>query len=88
MSILGRETELAELNGCLDDAERGIGASLLLLGEPGVGKTALLRAAVVTARERGFGIVAGAGIEGDGDFRFAALARLFPDFFESFEGSG
>ena len=88
MSILGRETELAELNGCLDDAERGIGASLLLLGEPGVGKTALLRAAVVTARERGFGIVAGAGIEGDGDFGFAALARLFPDLFESFEGSG
>ena len=65
MSILGRETELAELNGCLDDAERGIGASLLLLGEPGVGKTALLRAAVVMARERGFGIVAGAGIEGE-----------------------
>ena len=86
MRILGRETELAELHACLDDAERGVGASLLLLGEPGVGKTALLRAAVVTARERGFGIVAGAGIEGDGDYGFAALVRLFPDLFESFGG--
>ena len=81
MLLLGRESELAQLSAFLDDATRAVGGSLLLVGEPGAGKTALLRAAVGMAKSRGFGVVAGAGIEGDGAYGYAALSRLFPNLF-------
>ena len=81
MPLFGRDAEIAQLSALLDEASSGIGGALVLVGEPGAGKTALLRAAVGMARSRGFGVVAGAGIEGDSAYGFAALARLFPELF-------
>ena len=47
--LLGRDSERTRLRGALDRARAGEGAALLLCGDPGVGKTALLDDAVSRA---------------------------------------
>src|SRR4029077_13948795 len=52
------------------------GATLLLTGEPGVGKTALLVAAVEMATAAGFEVIRGGGVEYETDVSFAGLHQL------------
>ncbi|HET6392825.1 MAG TPA: AAA family ATPase [Blastococcus sp.] len=73
--LVGRDRELAVLGSFLDQAV-GEGATLLLTGEPGVGKTALLAAASEMARRAGFRVVAGSGVEYETDVSFAGLHQL------------
>ena len=42
MSLLGRADECALLDGLIDDVRRGESRSLVLRGEAGIGKSALL----------------------------------------------
>jgi class 3 adenylate cyclase/tetratricopeptide (TPR) repeat protein len=51
--LIGRERELAELEGFWNRGERGEGHLVLLSGEPGVGKTRLAEEMVAYARLRG-----------------------------------
>ncbi|MGW2599624.1 AAA family ATPase [Streptomyces klenkii] len=55
--MLSRDSEMTALDGALSAAEAGMGASLLLEGGIGTGKSHLMRAALRTARSRGFGTV-------------------------------
>ncbi|MEU8547533.1 AAA family ATPase [Streptomyces roseoverticillatus] len=55
--MLSRDSEMTALDGGLSAAEAGMGASLLLEGGIGTGKSHLVRAALRTARSRGFGTV-------------------------------
>ncbi len=48
--FVGRERELAELEGALDDALAGSGRLVLLAGEPGIGKTRLAEELMARAR--------------------------------------
>ena len=41
-ALIGRESECARLDELLDRARRGRGAALVIRGEAGIGKTALL----------------------------------------------
>jgi len=43
-SLIGRDTELAELHGHLDRARNGERPTVFVIGEPGIGKTALIDA--------------------------------------------
>ncbi|GAA3398055.1 ATP-binding protein [Streptomyces roseoviridis] len=53
--LRGREVELEQLRALVEAVRDGEGGAVaLLLGEPGIGKTALLRETVPLARERGF----------------------------------
>uniref|UniRef100_UPI0035E45A48 ATP-binding protein n=1 Tax=Nonomuraea endophytica TaxID=714136 RepID=UPI0035E45A48 len=52
------------------------GGSLLLSGEPGVGKSALLRAACDHAVRAGARVLSAAGVEFETDLSFSALNRL------------
>ncbi|MDX2293506.1 MULTISPECIES: helix-turn-helix transcriptional regulator [Streptomyces] len=53
--LRGRETELERLRALTEAVRDGEGGAVaLLLGEPGIGKTALLQEAVSLARARGF----------------------------------
>ena len=50
---VGRETERAEIRGLLEHALAGRGATVLVGGEPGVGKTRFTEELIREARERG-----------------------------------
>src|SRR5205814_5778815 len=57
--FVGREGELGALRACLADAARGRGRVLLVGGEPGIGKTRFVEAAVGEARTLGFAVALG-----------------------------
>jgi DNA-binding CsgD family transcriptional regulator len=49
--LVGRDSEMALLTGLIRDVARKHGSSVLIEGEPGIGKSALVRAAVTEAAE-------------------------------------
>jgi DNA-binding SARP family transcriptional activator len=57
--FVGRELELAQLVGGLDDVFGGSGRLLLLAGEPGIGKSRLAEELVRDATRRGAGVLVG-----------------------------
>ena len=74
-SLFGRESEtqvLAELIDHLPDQ----GGSLVVSGEPGVGKSALLREASVRAHDRGMIVLAATGVQCEAQLPFAGLHQL------------
>src|SRR5947207_4250078 len=62
-ALVGRESEMALLTGLIKEVARGHGSSVLVEGEPGIGKSALVRAAVARAPEVGCQVFWGAGDE-------------------------
>ncbi len=72
--LVGRETERAEIDALLEDARRGRSRVLVLTGEAGIGKSALLD----YARERAVGmrILSVTGVESESDLPYAALHAL------------
>jgi DNA-binding CsgD family transcriptional regulator/tetratricopeptide (TPR) repeat protein len=62
-ALVGRESEMALLTGLINEVARGHGGSVLIEGEPGIGKSALVRAAVADAPEAGCQVFWGAGDE-------------------------
>lgn len=72
--LVGREDELARLATTIGHARNGRGAALLLVGDPGIGKTTLLQAASATAA--GLQVMWLAGFEAESTMPFAAVERL------------
>jgi DNA-binding CsgD family transcriptional regulator len=72
--LLGRSREIEAIDRLLLDARSGQGRSLLLSGEPGIGKTALLG----VARERAGAalVIEDVGIEAEANLPFAALGTI------------
>ena len=62
-TLLGRENETALLTGLLRELSRGRGSSVLIEGEPGIGKSALVRAAMTGVPDVGCQMFWGAGDE-------------------------
>ena len=62
-ALVGRESEMTLLTGLIKQVARGQGSSVLIEGEPGIGKSALVRAAVAEAPEVGCQVFWGAGDE-------------------------
>ncbi len=62
-ALVGRDSEMALLTGLIREATRGRGGSVLIEGEPGIGKSALVRAAAAEAPEAGCQVFWGAGDE-------------------------
>nr|WP_127505630.1 LuxR family transcriptional regulator [Actinoplanes solisilvae] len=73
--LRGRGHEQAALNGLLDAVAAGRSGALVLLGEAGMGKTALLDE-VATAAARRMRVARVAGIESEMELPFAALHQL------------
>ena len=69
----GRRAEQVVTRGLLERAQRGIGGVLLVDGEPGIGKSSLLREAAGEAAGRGFFLAAGAAGQLGRTVPFAAL---------------
>ena len=62
-ALVGRDSEMALLTGLIREAARGRGSSVLIEGEPGIGKSALVRAAMAAAQEARCEVFWGAGDE-------------------------
>jgi len=71
----GRDTERERLAALLDGARSGRAGTLLLHGEPGVGKSALLEDLVATA-DGDVQVLRAQGVESEAPLPFAALHRL------------
>src|SRR5476649_1574890 len=78
--LIGREREFEVLDRLLDGVRCGRGGVLVVDGEAGVGKTALLEYAVEAAPE--FRIARTSGGEADMELPFAAVQQLCSPFFD------
>ena len=74
-SLFGRERELRALDELID-ALGELGGSLVVRGEPGIGKSALLRAVSERATARGLTILRVTGIQSETSLAFAGLHQL------------
>ncbi len=72
--LLGRRGEREAIRQLLGAARDASGGALVIHGEPGIGKTALLDDAARAAA--GFRTVSAVGVEGEMEFPFAALLRM------------
>jgi DNA-binding CsgD family transcriptional regulator len=77
--LFGRDREREVLDRLLGGALRGSGGVLVMHGEPGVGKTALLQDAIEAGRE--FRVARTVGVEGEMELAFAALQQFCSPFF-------
>jgi len=72
--LLGREPECAAIDRLLDDARAGLGGTLVVRGEAGIGKSALLE----YARQRAapMTVLSAGGVQAESDLAFAGLHEL------------
>jgi DNA-binding CsgD family transcriptional regulator len=74
MSLLGRADECAVLDALIDDIRRGESRSLVVRGEAGIGKTAVLEYLVASASD--LTVARAVGVESDMELAFASLHQL------------
>ncbi|TYR65376.1 AAA family ATPase [Streptomyces parvus] len=76
--LLGREREQELLADALDGVVAGKrGAAIVLRGEAGIGKTALLSWVKSEARRRGLGVLGAAGAVGESELAFGVFHQVF-----------
>ncbi|XVQ10561.1 helix-turn-helix transcriptional regulator [Spirillospora sp. CA-255316] len=75
MGLIGRGEEISRLHGLIGAVREG-GASLVLRGEPGIGKSALLGEAAAFARASGLRVLGTAGVESEAHLPYAGLHQL------------
>jgi len=74
VSLRGRDSERDSLDELLEDVRRGESRSLVLRGEAGIGKTALLEYLIESASD--LTVVRAAGVESEMELAFAGLHQL------------
>lgn len=72
--LRGRRSECAVLDNCVEAARRGDSRTVVLRGEAGIGKTAMLE--YLAARSKGCRVVRAVGIESEMELPFAAVHQL------------
>ncbi|WP_051798624.1 LuxR family transcriptional regulator [Streptomyces sp. NRRL S-337] len=73
--LTGRDAHIAVIGSALADI-RSTGTSVLLRGDPGMGKTALLKVAEAAARRAGLRVLRMTGAEAESGLPFAALHQV------------
>jgi DNA-binding CsgD family transcriptional regulator len=73
--LVGREGDLRRVTTLLDEARRGRSESLLVVGDPGLGKSALLAEARSLATD--MQVLVATGVEAERELPFASLHELF-----------
>lgn len=82
--LLGRDVEQAALDTVLAQVRGGMSQVIVLRGEAGIGKTALLDAIAAAGAE--LRVLRVAGVEAEAEFPFAALHRLLIAYVQDLEG--
>jgi len=73
--LLGRDDETLVITSLLEGTRNGDGAAIVIHGEPGIGKTAILERAVALARD--FNVLRTLGNEAEMELPYASLQDLF-----------
>src|SRR5580700_9455962 len=84
--LIGRSAEMGVVQGLLDDVLRGTSRVLVLRGQPGIGKTALLRAMAERAEKGGLRLVETTGVQVEIGFDFAGLHQILAPFLGGLPG--
>src|SRR6185369_4495312 len=74
--IVGRDLELGVLEALLEQLAERRGAALVLRGEAGIGKSALLDRAIQSARDRGVLVLSVTGVQAEVQIPYAGLEHL------------
>jgi DNA-binding NarL/FixJ family response regulator len=74
--LVGREEQQTAIHRLLDAARRGRSGALVVRGDAGIGKSALLDDAAGSAAATGMRVVRGVGIESEAELPFGALHLL------------
>lgn len=74
--LLGRRAESDAVAALLSRARSGRSGALVVRGEAGIGKTALLEDALLAATSSGFRVESSVGAESEAEFAFAGLHQL------------
>ena len=82
-SLLGRESECARLDGLVAAIRRGESRALVLRGEAGIGKTALLQYLIESVSD--VTVVRAAGIESEMELAYAGLHQLCASLLDRLE---
>ncbi|MGI5450695.1 AAA family ATPase [Streptomyces sp. CA-243310] len=77
--LIGRQDETSRLDALLHEAREGRGGALVLRGEPGIGKSTLLRH--LDGAAPGFLVIRASGTEFETELPFAALHQLLTPVF-------
>jgi predicted ATPase len=73
-SLRGRTSECAVLDALVEDIRRGESRSLVLRGEPGIGKTVLLQHLIEAASD--MTVLSAAGVQSEMELAYAGLHQL------------
>ena len=82
--LSGRDGELSTIRGLLSGAREGRGGALMLTGQPGIGKSALLDAAAREA-EPGFAVLRATGYQAESQLAYAGLHLLLHPLLDRIE---
>jgi DNA-binding NarL/FixJ family response regulator len=85
LPLVGRTEELSSLERALEELNRGRSGAIELVGEPGIGKTRLLRELTDRAEARGQLVLAGAGSELEHDLPFSVLVDALDDYLQALD---
>jgi DNA-binding CsgD family transcriptional regulator len=83
--LFGRRSEQEALERAITDARLGSSSAMLVSGEPGIGKTALLEYAAELGRSTGMEILSARGIESEAELPFGGLLELLRPALEELE---
>ena len=84
VKLVGRDDDIALICGFVDESA-GDGGALLVSGEAGVGKSALLDVAATHAHEGGARVVRAVGAEFEAELSFAGLNHVLHPLFDGLE---
>ena len=79
--FVGRDTERAELESALEHALAGEGRAVGIVGDPGVGKSRLVREFVAGCAARGLPVISTGGVAHGRFVPFLSVLALFRDYF-------
>jgi ATP/maltotriose-dependent transcriptional regulator MalT len=78
--LVGRADELGSLEWILDELDRGCPGAIEVAGEPGIGKTRLLRELAARAEARGYLVLFGAASEFEHDLPFSVFVDALDQY--------
>jgi DNA-binding CsgD family transcriptional regulator len=86
MSLIGRDLELNAIDALIASGLTGTGSALVIRGEAGIGKSAILAAAETRATDLAMRVVSTKCVPAEADLPFAGLQRLMQPLLESRHG--